>query len=155
MLNLKIKMLFMNMAKGTLIPIGGNEDKGLGINEKYTLEFIEEGILYHVVKEAGGTDANIVVIPTASSIPVEVGENYTEAFTTLGCKNVTVLNIKSKKDSEKPEAIAAIKNAGVTRCSLLMRSSVLDNAISINLFAGEPSLSFKNRTRAGKKYSNN
>ena len=111
MLNLKIKMLFMNMVKGTLIPIGGNEDKGLGINEKYTLEFIEEGILYHVVKEAGGTDANIVVIPTASSIPVEVGENYMEAFTTLGCKNVTVLNIKSKKDSEKPEAIAAIKNA--------------------------------------------
>lgn len=101
----------MTKNKGTLIPIGGNEDKGLGINEKYTLEFIEEGILYHVVKEAGGTNANIVVIPTASSIPVEVGENYTDAFTTLGCKNVHVLNIKSKKDSEKAESIEAIKNA--------------------------------------------
>ena len=30
--------------KGTLIPIGGNEDKGVGENEKYTLEFIDEGI---------------------------------------------------------------------------------------------------------------
>ena len=40
------------------------------------LEFIEEGIFSHVVKEAGGIDANIVVIPTASSIPDEVGENY-------------------------------------------------------------------------------
>ena len=54
-----------------------------------------------MVKEAGGIDANIVVIPTASSIPVEVGENYLEAFSTLGCKNVTVLDIRSKEDSER------------------------------------------------------
>ncbi len=65
----------MRNIKGTLIPIGGNEDKGIEADEMYTLEFIDEGILYHVVKEAGGVDANIVVIPTASSIPVEVGEN--------------------------------------------------------------------------------
>ena len=101
----------MHKIKGTLIPIGGNEDKGLEANEMYPLEFIDKGILYHVVKEAGGTDANIVVIPTASSVPVEVGENYTEAFTTLGCKNVTVLNIKTKIDAEKPESIEIIKNA--------------------------------------------
>ncbi|MGB6268514.1 MAG: cyanophycinase, partial [Olleya sp.] len=42
----------MQKIKGTLIPIGGNEDKGIDTNEMYTLEFIEEGILYHVVKEA-------------------------------------------------------------------------------------------------------
>ena len=87
--------------KGTLIPIGGNEDKGIEENEQYTLEFIDEGILYHVVREAGGTDAKIIVIPTASSIPVEVGENYLNAFSTLGCTNVTVLDIRSKNDSEK------------------------------------------------------
>ena len=81
---------FMLKNKGTLIPIGGNEDKGIEENEQYTLEFIDEGILYHVVREAGGTDASIVIIPTASSIPVEVGENYLEAFSTLGCTNVTV-----------------------------------------------------------------
>jgi len=97
--------------KGTLIPIGGNEDKGTEENEQYTLEFIDEGILYHVVREAGGTDAKIVVIPTASSIPVEVGENYLEAFSTLGCKNVTVLDIRSKEDSEKQESIDLIKSA--------------------------------------------
>jgi len=99
------------MAKGTLIPIGGNEDKGFETDEKHTLEFIDEGILYHVVKEAGGIEANIVVIPTASSIPHEVGENYVKAFTTLGCKNVTILNIKSKIDSEKSESIEIIKKA--------------------------------------------
>ena len=97
--------------KGILIPIGGNEDKGQEKDEQYTLEFVNEGILYHVVDQAGGKNANIVVIPTASSIPVEVGENYLEAFKTLGCKNVTVLDIRSKEDSEKPESISLIKNA--------------------------------------------
>ena len=97
--------------KGTLIPIGGNEDKGIEQSEQYTLEFISEGILFHVVREAGGPDANIVVIPTASSIPKEVGENYLEAFTTLGCNNVTVLDIRSKADSEKQSSIDLIKNA--------------------------------------------
>ena len=111
MSNLKIRVLFMSNAKGTLIPIGGNEDKGFETDEKHTLEFIDEGILYHVVKEAGGIDAKIVVIPTASSIPIEVGENYMEAFTALGCKNVHILNIRSKKDSEKEASIELIKTA--------------------------------------------
>ncbi len=101
----------MQLVKGTLIPIGGNEDKGIEESEQYTQEFISEGILFHVVREAGGIDANIVVIPTASSIPVEVGENYMEAFTTLGCKNVTVLDIRSKEDSEKQASIDLIKAA--------------------------------------------
>jgi cyanophycinase len=101
----------MNEINGTLIPIGGNEDKGLEKSENYTLEFIEEGILFHVVKEAGGIDAKIVVIPTASSIPEEVGKNYLEAFSTLGCKNVHILDIRSKKDSEKESTIDMIKSA--------------------------------------------
>jgi len=99
------------MIEGTLIPIGGNEDKGIEENEQYTQEFISEGILYHVVKEAGGVDANIVVIPTASSIPIEVGNNYIEAFTALGCKNIDILDIRSIEDSEKEVSIKLIKNA--------------------------------------------
>ena len=101
----------MLMIKGTLIPIGGNEDKGFEDDEIHRLDYIEEGILAHVVEEAGGINAKIVVIPTASSIPIEVGENYTTAFSTLGCKHIDVLNIKSKKEAESPEAIALIKNA--------------------------------------------
>jgi cyanophycinase len=99
------------MIKGTLIPIGGNEDKGIEENEQYTREFISEGILFHVVEEAGGIDANIVVIPTASRIPLEVGQNYMDAFTTLGCKNVTILDIRTKADSEKETSIKIIKEA--------------------------------------------
>lgn len=101
----------MNQPKGTLIPIGGNEDKGIENHERYTLEFIEEGILYHVLQAAGGKDAKIVVIPTASSIPVEVGENYITAFSTLGCKNIYILDIRTRRDSEKASSIELIKNA--------------------------------------------
>ncbi|MDG1528889.1 MAG: cyanophycinase [Polaribacter sp.] len=116
----------MQLVKGTLIPIGGNEDKGNEENEQYTQEFISEGILFHVVKEAGGIDANIVIIPTASSIPVEVGENYLDAFTTLGCKNIAVLDIRSKDDSEKPEAIELIKNANCIMFSGGNQSKITD-----------------------------
>ncbi|WP_055443799.1 cyanophycinase [Lacinutrix himadriensis] len=116
----------MHRFNGTLIPIGGNEDKGIEESEQYTLEFISEGILFHVVKEAGGIDANIVVIPTASSIPVEVGENYMEAFTTLGCKNVTILDIRSKEDSEKQASIDLIKTANCVMFSGGDQSKITD-----------------------------
>ena len=101
----------MQIAKGTLIPIGGNEDKGIEGDENYTLDFIDEGILFHVVKESGGIDSEIVIIPTASSIPIEVGESYLKAFSKLGCKNVHVLDIRSKEDSEKEASIDLIKLA--------------------------------------------
>ncbi len=85
---------------GTLIPIGGNEDKGK--KETTGLDFISEGILSEVVKMSGGQDAKIVVIPTASSIPKKVGKNYLDAFKELGCTNVTVLNITERAQSEDP-----------------------------------------------------
>ncbi|SDR67804.1 cyanophycinase [Formosa sp. Hel1_31_208] len=112
--------------KGTLIPIGGNEDKGIEEHEQYTLEFIDEGILYHVVKEAGGTSAKIVVIPTASSIPEEVGANYLEAFKTLGCNDVTVLDIRSKEDSEKESSINLMTSANCIMFSGGNQSKITD-----------------------------
>lgn len=98
-------------AKGTLIPIGGNEDKGIEENEIYHLEFIEEGILSRVVKESGGIEANIVIVPTASSIPDEVGQNYLEAFGKLGCTNLHIMDIRKREHSENPTNIDLIKNA--------------------------------------------
>ncbi|NOQ71196.1 MAG: cyanophycinase [Crocinitomix sp.] len=96
--------------RGVLIPIGGNEDKG-GEDEMHTLEFIDAGILSKVVEEAGGIDSKIVLIPTASSIPVEVCESYKEAFDKLGCTNVHFLDIRESSDSEKEAAINLIKTA--------------------------------------------
>lgn len=101
----------MQKIKGTLIPIGGNEDKGKGETENYSLEFIEDGILARVVAECAQKDPKIVIIPTASSIPVEVGENYKKAFTKLGCTHINVLDIRSKEDAEKLESIELVKLA--------------------------------------------
>ncbi len=97
--------------KGTLIPIGGNEDKGLVAKPSYKLDYISEGILSHVVSESGGTKANILIIPAASSIPEEVGENYITAFETLGCTNLKVIHIKKRKDADKPEFLEALQLA--------------------------------------------
>ena len=97
--------------KGTLIPIGGNEDKGNGESERYTLEYIQEGILSRVVKESGGPDALIIVIPTASSIPVEVSHNYIEAFDKLGCKNVHIMDIRKREDADNPEFLKMMQKA--------------------------------------------
>lgn len=93
------------MVKGTLIPIGGNEDKGTGKTEEYTLEFLRDGILSHVVREAGGPTCKIMVIVTASSIPEEVGNTYRDAFGRLGCTNLRVFNPVCKEDSEDPELL--------------------------------------------------
>lgn len=84
---------------GTLIPIGGNEDKGEG-NEDEGFDFIAEGILARVVKESGGAEAKIIVIPTASSVPDKVGENYLEAFSKLGCTQVTIMKITEPSQAE-------------------------------------------------------
>ena len=103
--------MISTQAKGILIPVGGNEDKGHEENEMYTLEFIQEGILFHIVREAGGVNANIVVIPTASSIPVEVCETYRQAFEKLGCLHVDFLDIRTREEAEDPNAIALVKAA--------------------------------------------
>lgn len=94
---------------GTLIPIGGNEDKGIYENEIFHLEFIEEGILSRVVKESGGRDAMIVIIPTASSIPEQVGESYLKAFGKLGCANLHIMDIREREQSEDAEFISLIE----------------------------------------------
>ena len=97
--------------KGTLIPIGGNEDKGLTEDDSYILDYVKEGILSHVVEESGGPTANILVLPAASSIPIEVGENYMSAFDTLGCKNVTIMQTKDKLETDKPEHLELLAKA--------------------------------------------
>lgn len=99
------------VAKGVLIPIGGNEDKGLEHSENYSLDFVEDSILSHVVKEAGGIGANIVIIPTASSIPKEVSSNYVEAFDKLGCSNLKVLDIRNRLQSETKETVKVLEEA--------------------------------------------
>ena len=126
----------MNQAKGTLIPIGGNEDKGK--KEYAGLDFIADGILSHVVKESGGPDSKIIVVPTASSIPKRVGKNYLNAFEKLGCKNVTVLNITRRQQCEDSKTLDIFSEANCvmfsggdqSRISAIIGGSQLNELLS-------------------------
>ena len=86
------------MFKGTLIPIGGNEDKG---SDEEISEFVKDGILFQVLKESGGENANFLVIPTASMIPKQVGKNYKKALKKLGCTNINIKNISKRSQCDK------------------------------------------------------
>jgi cyanophycinase len=97
--------------KGKLIIIGGNEDKGIDTNEKDHLEFIHESILSRLVQESGGTEAKIVIIPTASRIPERVAESYLKAFTQLDCKNVEVVDIREREESSDEKNLELIEEA--------------------------------------------
>src|ERR1700710_851073 len=106
---------------GKLIAIGGAEDKGAQENKgmffRNNLNFIELGILKRVVEEAGGHDAHIEVITTASTIPYEVGENYLDAFGKLGCTNIGLLHIRTRTDAQLADYLHRIKTCDAVMIS--------------------------------------
>jgi len=99
------------MIRGTLIPIGGNEDKGFHKAVRFRLDYISQGILSRVVLESGGKDSKILVITTASGVPEIVGKNYIDAFNLLGCYNIDTLFINSKEEADFKENLELLKNA--------------------------------------------
>jgi cyanophycinase len=110
---LKIKQL--NTPKGKLISIGGAEDKGTEPEKGYvhsnkSLNFFSLSILKRFVEEVGGIDKKIEVITTASSIPQEVGQNYIDTFSKIGCKRAGVMNIRNREDVHNPEYIQRVKD---------------------------------------------
>ena len=92
----------MSTPKGKIIAIGGAEDKGTspenGEIQRTNLNFFELGILRRIVEEAGGIDARIEVITTASIIPFEVGNNYLNSFGKIGCTNIGLMHIRTRED---------------------------------------------------------
>lgn len=99
--------------KGTLIPIGGNEDKGSGLSEMYTMQFIGEGILSSVIKASHNNNPVITVITTASKIPLEVGKNYYDAFVKLSCHQIYILDIRSIKQANDPSNLRIIEKTDI------------------------------------------
>jgi cyanophycinase len=104
----------MEIPKGKLISIGGNEDKGTEPEPNYTqknnLNFFELQILNRIVQETGGPCAKIEVITSASSIPEEVGQNYRDAFGKMGCTAIGVMDIRDREDAQKPEMLERLRN---------------------------------------------
>ncbi len=99
--------------KGKLIAIGGAEDKGTdleaGIIQRSQLNFFEIGILKTISKLLADKNDRIEIITTASSVPDEVGEQYTLAFNKLGCGNVGHLRIRVRDEALEYESVERLK----------------------------------------------
>lgn len=99
---------------GKLIAIGGSEDKGTDLEaghvHRNNLNFFELAILRRIVEESGGPSSAIEIITTASTIPLELGNNYLDAFGKIGCINVGVMHIRTRQDALNPEYLERIKS---------------------------------------------
>jgi cyanophycinase len=85
---------------GHLLIIGGAEDK-----------LRQRQILGRFVSLAGGADARVAVISTASSLGDEATELYQSLFHGLGIPDVRGLRPLSREDANDPEATAAVADA--------------------------------------------
>ncbi|MGI8428567.1 MAG: hypothetical protein ACR2OB_04530, partial [Solirubrobacteraceae bacterium] len=83
--NLNSQPTILPGATGTLFIIGGHEDKSGPMT-----------ILRRFVAAAGGANARIVAITTASAIPEVMAATYAAAFKTLGVTNFTALEVASR-----------------------------------------------------------
>ncbi len=111
----------MMLPKGKLIAIGGAEDKGTDLEKgeifRNNLNFFELGILHKITEEAGGVNAKIEIITTASTIPYEVGENYLDAFSKIGCNNIGVMHIRNRDDAINENYLKRLKICDVVMFS--------------------------------------
>jgi cyanophycinase len=80
--------------------IGGAEDK-----------LRKRGILKDFVAASGGSDARIVVIPTASSLGPEIVEVYEALFTKLGAAEVRSARPETREDAHGPDLVQALDEA--------------------------------------------
>ncbi|WP_210464565.1 cyanophycinase [Rufibacter roseolus] len=100
---------------GTLIAIGGAENKGDepeddSMNSE-NANFEKTEILSRFVKELKGRNPLVLVIPTASSLPEELGPSYVKVFHDLKVKNVEVVDIRNREDACKEEYIELVRKA--------------------------------------------
>jgi cyanophycinase len=86
--------------RGWIIPIGGAEEKDNS-----------PAILKRFVALAGGSNADIVVIPTASQLR-DTGARYERLFGELGAERVTAIDFDTRRDAEEPSRIARLEQAG-------------------------------------------
>jgi len=88
------------MTDGTVIIIGGAEDK---VRDRV--------ILNRFVTLAGGRDATIVVVSTASSLGTEAAERYRQIFTDLGVARIRPLHATTRPQANDESAAIALRDA--------------------------------------------
>jgi cyanophycinase len=85
--------------RGFIIPVGGAEEK-VG----------NQQILKRFLRLAGGKDARIAVIPTASQL-ADTGERYVSIFRDLGPRKCEVLDFETRDDCENEELLEKLEKA--------------------------------------------
>lgn len=90
----------LRAGSGAVMLIGGAEDK---LNARL--------ILSRFVKLAGGADADIVVVSTASTLGDVTTETYRTIFTELGAPHVTGVRPEDRAEAESPDIAAALAKA--------------------------------------------
>src|SRR5215216_30917 len=88
------------VSQGPVMPIGGAEETEPGGE-----------ILERFVDLAGGSDARIAIIPTASDDPQRSGEGYAELFRELGAKKADWLRVEQRADANTDEALSLLREA--------------------------------------------
>jgi cyanophycinase len=88
------------MSEGTVMVIGGAEDK---VRDRV--------ILNRFVALAGGTDATIAVISTASSLGAEAGERYKQVFGDLGVHRVRPLHAITRPQANDETSALTLRDA--------------------------------------------
>jgi cyanophycinase len=88
------------MPHGTVIVIGGAEDK---VRDRV--------ILGRFIALAGGPEARIAVIATASSLGIEAGERYREVFLELGAAEVVPVNAVTRMQANDEHTAGVILGA--------------------------------------------
>ncbi|GGM14673.1 cyanophycinase [Dactylosporangium sucinum] len=119
---------------GTLLVIGGAESHDAG----------DDAILERFVSLAGGSDAQLVVIATASEAPAQREKEYVEVFHRLGVERVTPVRLESREDANGEPAVGAIERAtGVfftggdqLRITTAVGGSKVDSALHARLSDG-------------------
>ncbi|MDF2436811.1 MAG: cyanophycinase [Bacteroidota bacterium] len=102
----------MKVPKGTLILIGGAEDKGDGRALTRNREYEEFEILSELLpKDKKRNKKKIEIITTASSVPKEVNEMYKEAFKKIGFKEVGFINMSNHEEADYPKYVERIHKA--------------------------------------------
>ena len=86
--------------RGTLFVVGGAEDKKR-----------DKLILRRFLDAAGGDDARILVVATASAQPELLLEVYKNAFCELGARDITLCYQEQRADAQDPALIAKLRQA--------------------------------------------
>jgi cyanophycinase len=99
--------------KGTLLLIGGSEDKGENEPEiaYANKEFVRLEILKTFIKSIHKSNPRIEVITSASNIPKEMEAIYEDVFTRLGLPNVGFMHIRDRIQANEYEFIKKAESA--------------------------------------------